>query len=142
MALWLALALLAAPPPEADPETTIMNVIRATPPGLIEEDWARHVLNYLEALKGRGPLPNGPDHFILRLRSKRQDARITPGQFRQSLGYCRQTDQRISPSHGLVVEWACAGRGALGRHLVLQISGYGDRIAGVVWVDRRPPPTI
>jgi hypothetical protein len=106
------------------------------------ETWAPRALAYLEALKGQGVLPPRPDHFVVRFRGRRPNARITPTQFRRSLAHCRQTSQHLSASAGLTAEWACTGRGALGRLLVLQLGGYADRITGVVWIDRRPPPLI
>lgn len=130
---------------DAKPQGVPMTAMTSptTIPAGPNDDWPSNALAYLEALKGQGTLPPDPDRFLLRFGGGRRDASITPAQFHQALANCRQTYQHVSASQGLVAEWDCAGRGALGRHLVLQIGAYGGRLAdAVVWVDRRPPATI
>jgi hypothetical protein len=123
------MAVSAPPMPGAD----------AIQPGQAYEAWEPTALDYLEALKGPGPIPPGPDNFPVRFADRRPNAHVTPERFRHHLAGCRLANQHIGPSTGLVVHWICTGPGAIGRDVVLALGGYGDRVTdGRVWVGWPP----
>jgi hypothetical protein len=146
-----ALAAMAAAPPQAGnaaADTQRGDIADSVPPisgaeaiqpGRIYEDWEPIALDYLEALKGPGPIPPGPGNFLVRFADRRPNAHVTPARFRLHLAGCRLANQHIGPSTGLVVHWTCTGPGALGRNVVLALGGYGDRVTeGRVWVGWLP----
>lgn len=102
-------------------------------------EWDRIARDYVEALQGSGAIPPGPSNFLVRFADGRPNAYVTPEQLRHYLAPCRQAGIHSSPSVGLIVHWTCAGSGALGSNVVMQLGGYGDRITeGRVWVGWPP----
>lgn len=108
-------------------------------PGQSAWEWDRIARDYAEALQGSGAIPPGPGNFLVRFADGRPNAYATPEQLRHSLAACRQAGLHSSASAGLIVHWTCAGSGALGSNVVMQLGGYADRIAeGRVWVGWPP----